>query len=103
MALINLSCLQAEKKEATEEKPDDLASQHLSETRMVDDTSSNDVFEDLITAYYIPLEIWYTRTIIDKVILFKILIRSYSLLLTGTGSSTFLYRFISVTDYNYYT
>lgn len=52
-------------KESTEE-PENLTSQHLSETRLVDDTSSNGVFEDLVTAYYIPLEIWYTRTIIDK-------------------------------------
>lgn len=57
-------------KESTEEL-ENLTSQHLPETRLIDNTSSNGVFEDLVTAYYIPLEIWYTRTIIDKVFFFR--------------------------------
>lgn len=30
-------------------------------------TMSHQIFEDLINTYYIPLDVWYTRTIIDKV------------------------------------
>ena len=31
-------------------------------------TASERLFEDLLNKYYIPLEVWYTRTIVDKVI-----------------------------------
>jgi hypothetical protein len=30
-------------------------------------TGSQKLFNDIILTYFIPLEIWYTRTIIDKV------------------------------------
>ncbi|KDR81347.1 hypothetical protein GALMADRAFT_239193 [Galerina marginata CBS 339.88] len=33
---------------------------------IVETTASHTLFEHLITTYYIPMEIWYTRTIIDK-------------------------------------
>ncbi|CAL1703812.1 unnamed protein product [Somion occarium] len=32
----------------------------------VESSSSRRLFEDLLTTYYVPLEVWYTRTIIDK-------------------------------------
>uniref|UniRef100_A0A8H7Y2D9 Conserved oligomeric Golgi complex subunit 4 n=1 Tax=Psilocybe cubensis TaxID=181762 RepID=A0A8H7Y2D9_PSICU len=32
----------------------------------INSTESNKLFEHLTTIYYIPMEIWYTRTIIDK-------------------------------------
>lgn len=34
---------------------------------LLDATSSQREFEDLLSSCYIPLEIWYIRTIIDKV------------------------------------
>ena len=34
---------------------------------LLDATSSQKEFEDLLSSYYIPMEIWYIRTIIDKV------------------------------------
>ncbi|KAF8163025.1 COG4 transport protein-domain-containing protein [Crassisporium funariophilum] len=36
------------------------------ESHIVSHTSSHKIFEELISKYYIPLEIWYTRTIMDK-------------------------------------
>ncbi|KAF8892709.1 COG4 transport protein-domain-containing protein [Infundibulicybe gibba] len=33
---------------------------------LFDHTTSHQIFEDLMTTYYIPLEVWYTRSIIDK-------------------------------------
>ncbi|KAF9232006.1 COG4 transport protein-domain-containing protein [Melanogaster broomeanus] len=38
----------------------------LEQTELLDSTSSQKEFEDLLTSCYIPMEIWYTRTIIDK-------------------------------------
>lgn len=35
--------------------------------KMIEGTASHELFEELVTAYYIPFEVWYTRTIIDKV------------------------------------
>lgn len=34
---------------------------------LLDATSSQKEFEDLLSSCYIPMEIWYIRTIIDKV------------------------------------
>lgn len=31
------------------------------------ETSSQALFDQLVTTYYLPMELWYTRTIIDKV------------------------------------
>ncbi|KIM48961.1 hypothetical protein M413DRAFT_59758 [Hebeloma cylindrosporum] len=36
------------------------------ESDIVANTESHTIFEHLVTTYYIPLEIWYTRTIVDK-------------------------------------
>lgn len=36
---------------------------------LLDATSSQREFEDLLSSCYIPMEIWYIRTIIDKVCL----------------------------------
>lgn len=36
------------------------------ETAYIYSTESNRLFEWLVTTYYIPLELWYTRTSIDK-------------------------------------
>ncbi|KAF5324851.1 hypothetical protein D9611_004444 [Ephemerocybe angulata] len=35
-------------------------------TTLVDETASNKLFEELVTMYFIPFQVWYTRTIIDK-------------------------------------
>jgi len=40
----------------------------LSNPDIVTNTASERLFEELLIKYYVPLEIWYTRTIIDKVI-----------------------------------
>lgn len=49
--------------------PNELQSRSVSkEILLIESTRSHQLFEDLLTTYYIPLEIWYTRTIIDKVI-----------------------------------
>ena len=34
---------------------------------MLDNTASQKLFDQLISTYYIPMEVWYTRTIMDKV------------------------------------
>jgi hypothetical protein len=39
----------------------------LDEIGFLDRVASHRLFEDLLASYYIPLEVWYTRTIIDKV------------------------------------
>jgi len=36
------------------------------EIRSLESSASHRLFEDLLTSYYVPLEVWYTRTIIDK-------------------------------------
>lgn len=33
----------------------------------MESTTSHGLFEQLLATYYIPMEIWYTRTVIDKV------------------------------------
>lgn len=38
-----------------------------SEPSIAANTASERLFEELLNKYYTPLEIWYTRTIIDKV------------------------------------
>lgn len=40
-------------------------------------TASEVLFKELLIQYYMPLEVWYTRTIIDKVFL-HILILEFS-------------------------
>jgi len=40
----------------------------LKESQLIDSTASHQYFEVLLSTYYIPLEIWYTRAIIDKVV-----------------------------------
>lgn len=34
----------------------------------LDSTTSQQAFDDMLVKYYIPLEVWYVRTIIDKVL-----------------------------------
>ena len=33
----------------------------------MDQTKSQALFEDIVTQYYVPFEVWYTSTVIDKV------------------------------------
>lgn len=37
------------------------------EDDLMSETASQLLFDQLVTTYYLPMEIWYTRTIIDKV------------------------------------
>lgn len=39
----------------------------LEEIRLVELTTSHQLLENLLKSYYVPLEIWYIRTTIDKV------------------------------------
>ena len=36
-------------------------------TDCIEATTSHKLFENLLMTYYVPMEIWYTRTVIDKV------------------------------------
>ena len=38
------------------------------EFQIIESSQSRELFQALLETYYIPLEIWYTRSIIDKVI-----------------------------------
>jgi len=38
------------------------------EFQIIESSQSRELFQTLLETYYIPLEIWYTRSIIDKVI-----------------------------------
>ena len=48
-----------EQKEASDVLPEVL--------QAVEASSSRQLFDTLLTKYYLPLESWYTRTIVDKV------------------------------------
>ena len=48
-----------EQKESTDVLPEVL--------QAVEASSSRQLFDTLLTKYYLPLESWYTRTIVDKV------------------------------------
>jgi hypothetical protein len=45
---------------------DEIQMSALNGTESVQATVSHQLFEGLLTTYYIPLEIWYIRTIIEK-------------------------------------
>ncbi|KAK0197415.1 COG4 transport protein-domain-containing protein [Armillaria mellea] len=51
-----------------ESMTEDSSSESIEETPKLslESTKSHRLFEDLLTTYYIPMEMWYTRTIIDK-------------------------------------
>jgi len=58
------------------------------ETLLIESTACHRLFEDVLTTYYLPLELWYTRTIIDKVmpVLQSLLIRLADQHLVGPSS-----------------
>jgi hypothetical protein len=41
------------------------------EVKAVESSACNQLFEDLLNTYYTPLEVWYTRSAVDKVIPFS--------------------------------
>ncbi|KAF8270411.1 COG4-domain-containing protein [Lactarius quietus] len=45
--------------------PDDSSTEEL---KAVESSTCNKLFEDLLNTYYIPLEVWYTRSAVDKVL-----------------------------------
>lgn len=59
-------------------QPDDLL-------QLVESSRSHQEFVDLLTTCYVPMETWYTRTIIDKV---RVLARQLSTLKLSIGSPT---------------
>ncbi|EAU88111.1 hypothetical protein CC1G_03783 [Coprinopsis cinerea okayama7 len=38
----------------------------IPDTKLLDNTKSHAMFEELVTMYYIPFDVWYTSTVIDK-------------------------------------
>ncbi|PPQ65096.1 hypothetical protein CVT24_003057 [Panaeolus cyanescens] len=52
--------------EEGEEETQSAKDQHDALEGLINRTASNRLFEDLISVYYVPLETWYTRTIIEK-------------------------------------
>ncbi|TEB36091.1 COG4-domain-containing protein [Coprinellus micaceus] len=38
----------------------------LQDTSLIDTTASHQLFEEFVTMYFIPFQVWYTRTVIDK-------------------------------------
>ena len=51
------------------------------EPHIAEKTASQALFKELMTTYYIPLETWYTRTTIDKVLSY---ISPFSIYITHT-------------------
>jgi len=71
-------------------------------TSYVDSTESCRLFDWLIMTYYVPLEIWYTRTSIDKVL--SPFCFFFSLILFAiTGPSSIKYRYLTTTPSDHYT
>ena len=50
------------------------------ELKAVESSASNKLFDDLLSTYYTPLEVWYTRSAVDKVL-------SFSFLFTGLDNT----------------
>lgn len=48
-------------------KPEDSPPAPPEELQSLEATASRQLIEELLSTYYTPLEVWYTRTIIDKV------------------------------------
>jgi hypothetical protein len=46
------------------------------ELKAVESSASNKLFDDLLSTYYTPLEVWYTRSAVDKVLSFFFFIAS---------------------------
>ncbi|KAH9056637.1 COG4-domain-containing protein [Lactarius vividus] len=46
--------------------PDDSPHSTSEELKAVESSACNRLFEDLLSTYYVPLEVWYTRSAIDK-------------------------------------
>jgi hypothetical protein len=44
------------------------------ELKAVESSASNKLFDDLLSTYYTPLEVWYTRSAVDKVLSFFLFI-----------------------------
>ncbi|KAH9001665.1 COG4-domain-containing protein [Lactarius akahatsu] len=52
--------------ETSKKPPDDSPHSTSEELKAVESSACNRLFEDLLSTYYIPLEVWYTRSAIDK-------------------------------------
>ncbi|KAI9446846.1 COG4-domain-containing protein [Lactarius indigo] len=52
--------------ETSKNTPDDSPHSISEELKAVESSACNKLFEDLLSTYYIPLEVWYTRSAIDK-------------------------------------
>ena len=50
--------------------PDSTLDTLSQELKAVESSASNKLFDDLLSTYYIPLEVWYTRSAVDKVPVF---------------------------------
>jgi hypothetical protein len=64
----------------------------------VESSACNKLFEDLLSTYYTPLEVWYTRSAVDKVLPFLSL--CCTLLKSFVGASPFDSRHDCITSNN---
>ncbi|KAH6918869.1 COG4 transport protein-domain-containing protein [Coprinopsis sp. MPI-PUGE-AT-0042] len=60
-----LDALKDEPDEIVDESGDVKASP-TPDTSLMDRTKSHALFEDIVTQYYVPFEVWYTSTVVDK-------------------------------------
>ncbi|TFK26371.1 COG4-domain-containing protein [Coprinopsis marcescibilis] len=67
-----LEALSDDSDSATEDGEEEKKEQEMDEkaappdTSLMDQTACQALFEELVTQYYIPFDVWYTRTVIDK-------------------------------------
>lgn len=66
------------------------------EVLFIESTPSHRLFEDLLTTYYLPFEVWYMRTIIDKVSSLNLLFVIPLKYMLSAGPSTVSTRYITV-------
>ena len=69
--------------------------------KAVEASASCRLFETTLTAYYIPLEVWYTRTILDKVCF--LIIYQYTSPIHSLGACLIKTRFDAIPRYDHNT
>jgi hypothetical protein len=57
------------------------------ELKAVESSACNELFDDLLSTYYTPLEVWYTRSAVDKVLPFLYL--HFTMLKSSVGAPPF--------------
>ena len=69
---------------------------------VLEHSRSQEIIEEMLSTYYTPMEVWYARTVIDKVMAYL----SVPLCITEpnhvVGSSTIDVRFVPTSSVDYY-